>query len=133
MSRHLPYNRNLVERARELRKNMTPAEAKLWRGCLHHLDVRVLKQRPIDNFIVDFYIPSFKLVIEVDGDSHFSEAGKIRDAERTRVLKGYGLQVVRFTNHEVMTNLEGVREVLGSSLANANRKVIHLTLGNNEK
>ena len=90
MARHLPYNRALVERARELRKNMTPAEKKLWNECLRHLDVSVSRQRPIDNFIVDFYIPSLKLVVEVDGDSH-SEQGKARDAERTSVLEGYGL------------------------------------------
>ena len=109
MGRHLPYNRDLVERARELRKHMTPAEAKLWREYLRHLDVSVLRQRPIDNFIVDFYIPSLKLVIEVDGDSHFSEQGRARDAERTRVLNGYGLRVVRFTNHEVLHHLGGRR------------------------
>lgn len=112
MPRHLPYNRNLVERARELRKNMTPAEKKLWGECLRHLNVRVLRQRPIDNFIVDFYIPSLKLVIEVDGDSHFSEAGKTRDAERTAVLNGYGVQVIRFNNREVLDKLEGVSSVL---------------------
>ncbi len=111
MARHLPYNRALVERARELRKNMTPAEKKLW-GCLRHLGVSVLRQRPIDNFIVDFYIPSLKLVVEVDGDSHFSAAGKARDAERTSVLEGYGLQVMRFTNREVLDGLEDVCETL---------------------
>ena len=78
MARHLPYNRALVERARDLRKNMTPAEAELWHECLRHLNVSVLRQRPIDNFIVDFYIPSLKLVIEVDGDSHFDDQGKAR-------------------------------------------------------
>ena len=114
MARHLPYNRALVERARELRKNMTPAEKKLWNGCLRHMGVSVLKQRPIDNFIVDFYIPSLKLVVEVDGDSHFSAEGRARDAERTSVLEGYGLQVIRFTNREVLDGLEGVCESLDS-------------------
>ncbi|CAN5896890.1 hypothetical protein BH24DEI2_BH24DEI2_20740 [soil metagenome] len=85
MARHLPYNRALFERARELRKNMTPTEAKLWNECLRHLNVNVLRQRPIDNFIVDFYLPGSKLVIEVDGDSHFSAEGRARDAERTSV------------------------------------------------
>ena len=117
MARHLPYNRDLVERARELRKNMTAAEAKLWRECLRHLDVRVLRQRPIEHFIVDFYLPSLKLVVEVDGDSHFSDEGKARDAERTGILEGHGLRVVRFTNAEVLHNLEGVCEVLRGAVS----------------
>ena len=77
----------------------------------------MLRQRPIDNFIVDFYIASLKLVIEVDGASHFTEEGRARDAARTRILEGYGLRVVRFTNGEVMRNIEGVCEVLGEYVA----------------
>ncbi|HBE56853.1 MAG TPA: endonuclease, partial [Cyanobacteria bacterium UBA11366] len=69
---HLPYNPALVARAKELRKNMTPAEKKLWYGYLRTFQFRVLRQRPIDHFIVDFYCPSLKLVIEVDGESHFT-------------------------------------------------------------
>ncbi len=69
---------------------------------------RVLRQRPIDNFIVDFYCPKLKLVIEIDGDSHFTDEGKARDRSRTQVLEGYGLKVMRFTNDEVLNNFEGV-------------------------
>ncbi|MEM6427820.1 MAG: endonuclease domain-containing protein [Deinococcota bacterium] len=108
MPRHLPYNRKLVARAKELRRNATPAEKKLWNACLKHLDIKVYRQRPIDNFIVDFYIPRAKLVIEVDGASHFTPEGRIYDADRTNVLSGYGLQVMRFTNLDVLNNLEGV-------------------------
>ena len=105
---HLPYNPKLVERAKELRKNMTAPEKKLWQAFLRELPIRVLRQRPIDQFIVDFSVPSSKLVIEVDGDSHFSEQGLAHDAERTAVLEGYGLTVIRFTNTEVMTSFEGI-------------------------
>lgn len=105
---HLPYNPKLVERAKELRKNMTQAEQKLWYGYLKAFKFRVLRQRPIDHFIVDFYCPQLKLVIEVDGDSHFTAAGQDRDNERTSVLEGYGLKVLRFTNNEVLNNFAGV-------------------------
>ncbi|NDJ17465.1 endonuclease domain-containing protein [Myxacorys almedinensis] len=105
---HLPYNSKLVSRAKELRQNPTPAEQKLWRDYLRTFPFRVLRQRPIAHFIVDFYCAALKLVIEVDGDSHFTEDGKQYDWERTQVLTGYGLTVIRFTNEEVMTQFEGV-------------------------
>ena len=109
---HLPYNSKLVTRAKELRKNMTTAEKKLWVNYLRKFQYRVLRQRPIDNFIVDFYCPKLQLVIEVDGEGHFSEGGKQYDSERTRILEGYGLRVIRFTNDEVLQNLEGVCQVI---------------------
>ena len=87
---------------------MTLTERKPWNECLSLLEVRVYRQRPIDNFIVDFYCSSRKLVIEVDGDSHAVEDAKVYDQERTNVLNGYGLRVVRFTNQEVMSEFEGV-------------------------
>ena len=105
---HLPYNRQLVPIAKQLRKNPTPAEKKLWQDFLRTFSLRVLRQRPIDNFIVDFYCAALRLVIEIDGDSHFTEEGKAYDAERTSVLEGYGLQVLRFTNVEVLQEFEGV-------------------------
>jgi len=83
-------------------------EQKLWQKYLRRCSVRVLRQRPIDNFIVDFYIPKCKLVIEVDGNSHFTAEGSARDAERTLVLEGLGLQVIRFNNAEVENSFEGV-------------------------
>jgi len=72
---HLPYNTALVARAKELRKNMTLAEKKLWYSYLKNFKFKVLRQRPIDHFIVDFYCPSLKLVIEIDGDTHFTDEG----------------------------------------------------------
>ena len=109
---HLPYNRNLVPKAKELRKNMTAAERKLWYECLRGFPFRVLRQRPINNFIVDFYCAKLKLVIEVDGDSHFTVEAQAKDKERTDILQGYGLTVIRFTNDDVLNNLEGVCETI---------------------
>lgn len=105
---HLPYNPQLVSRAKQFRQNPTPAEKKLWQEYLRTFQFRILRQRPIDNFIVDFYCAALKLVIEVDGDSHFTEEGKEYDEERTKILEGYGLRVVRFTNEEVMNCFEAV-------------------------
>jgi very-short-patch-repair endonuclease len=111
----LPYNQDLVERAREMRKNPTPAESKLWNLLKSHppfgrSGFRVWRQRPIHHFIVDFYIPQLKLVIEVDGDSHFFPDGQAYDQERSRILEGYDLTVIRFANHEVLHNLNEVWE-----------------------
>ncbi|MBS3934350.1 MAG: endonuclease domain-containing protein [Truepera sp.] len=111
MRRHLLYHPELVARARELRKNMTSAEKRLWL-YLRQLPCRVLRQRPVGCFIVDFYVPQHRLVIEIDGDTHGEAAQQRYDAERTQRLEEFGLRVLRFTNAEVMGNLEGVWEVL---------------------
>ncbi|MBE9032691.1 endonuclease domain-containing protein [filamentous cyanobacterium LEGE 11480] len=107
---HLPYNSDLVFRAKTMRQNPTPAEKKLWRDCLRHLPVRFLRQRPIEHFIVDFYCAALRLVIEVDGDSHFTEQGQSYDAERSAILEGYGLSIVRFTNQQVLEEFDAVSE-----------------------
>ncbi|NJO98471.1 MAG: endonuclease domain-containing protein [Pleurocapsa sp. CRU_1_2] len=113
---YLPYNSDLVEKAKELRKNMTAAEKKLWHGYLRSFKFRVLRQRPIAFFIVDFYCAALKLVIEVDGDSHFTDEGKIYDVKRTEILEGYGLKVIRFTNEEVLHNFEAVCDRLDQEI-----------------
>ncbi|MEG5028368.1 endonuclease domain-containing protein [Microcoleus sp. AT8-B1] len=111
---HLPYNPKLIPIAKQLRKNPTPSEKKLWQDFLRNFPFRVLRQRPIDIFIVDFYCAALLLVIEIDGESHFTEQGKLYDAERTGILEGYGLKVVRFTNVEVLQSFDGVcGELLG--------------------
>jgi very-short-patch-repair endonuclease len=105
---HLPYNPKLIDRAKELRKNMTPAEQKLWNGYLKTFKYRVLRQRPIDHFIVDFYCHTLKLVIEIDGEIHFTEEAAVSDLERTQQLENYGVRVIRFTNQEVFLDFESV-------------------------
>jgi very-short-patch-repair endonuclease len=112
----LPYDRELVDRAKEMRRNPTAAERKLWEGCLAKFPYRVLRQRPmvydrpevIDYFIVDFYCAALQLVIEVDGEVHESEQAQGYDGERSNILAGYGLQVLRVTNAEVMGDFDRV-------------------------
>ena len=105
----LNYDRNLKERAQILRKYATEAERKLWR----HLSRKQLnqthwyRQKPIGNFIVDFYCPASQLVIEVDGSQHFTKQ-KSYDAKRDVYLTGLELKVLRFSNRDVFTNIEGV-------------------------
>jgi very-short-patch-repair endonuclease len=90
---HLPYNPKLVDRAKKMRRNPTPAEKKLWEEYLKTFPHRVLRQRPIEHFIVDFYCAALRLVIEVDGNIHLSESAQAYDAERTSKLEKYGLQM----------------------------------------
>lgn len=104
-----PYNPKLIDRAKEMRKNPTIAENKLWQS-LRTFPLKFWRQKPIDNFIVDFYCPKLKLVIEVDGDNHFTESGIAYDQERTNILEGYGLRVLRFTNDDILVNCEEICE-----------------------
>ena len=85
--RHLPYNRELKERARVLRKQMTNCERILWYEFLCDIKPNFLRQRPIDRYIVDFYCPEKQLVVEIDGESHYTDEAKIYDARRTFILE----------------------------------------------
>ncbi len=89
---------------------MTDAEQLLWQ-CLRGKQLEGFKfrrQHPIERFVLDFYCPSVKLAIELDGGQHSTEGGRASDYERTAYLKGMGIRVIRFWNHEVLGNLEGV-------------------------
>jgi len=116
-SAFLPYNRTLKDRARENRKNPTKAETKIWNEVLRmrqFSDYKFLRQKPIDNYIVDFYCSELRLVIEIDGDSHAETIEY--DAERTKVLQSLGLSVVRYTNDDVMRNIQGVFDDLSEKI-----------------
>ncbi len=104
----LSYNKKLIPRARELRKNMTPQEKHLWYDFLSSYPIRFQRQKTIDNFIVDFYCHKAKLIIELDGSQHFTDEGKAYDEKRTQVLEKLGLEVLRFTNIEIDKEFNGV-------------------------
>ena len=114
----IQYNPNLKLPSRKLRKNMTEAEGKLWKHIRKRQikGVQFLRQRPIGNYIVDFYAPETKLVIEVDGGQHFSEEGKESDRNRDSFLNSLGLRVKRYNNHDVLTNIDGVVSDLTRSM-----------------
>ena len=104
----LPYKGKLIPRAKELRKNATRQEKKLWYGFLNSYPVRFQRQKSIDSFVADFYCHEAKLVVELDGSQHYEEAGIARDKERSAILEKYGLKVIRFSNLEVDRNFQGV-------------------------
>ena len=100
----------IEQAAKRLRQNLTPAEAKLW-AALRNKQLQGLRfrcQHPVGNFILDFYCPSHKLVIEVDGEIHQSQIEY--DTERTGKLAEYGCTVLRFSNEQVVNDLPGVLE-----------------------
>ena len=108
----LNYNKNNISLAKHLRKNPTPQEAHLWYDFLSTYKIRFQRQKAIDNFIADFYCHKAKLIVEIDGSQHFTEAGSQKDEFRTNVLERYGLTVIRFTNRQIDTNFNGVCEYI---------------------
>ena len=96
--------------AKELRKNMTPAEKALWDKIRNRkvANCKFRRQHPIDIFIADFYCHEKKLVIEIDGEIH--NAQKEHDINRTAEMENYGIRVIRFTNDEIENELEKVVE-----------------------
>lgn len=100
----LPYNKKLTPRAIALRKAATPQENKLLYRFLNKYPVRFNRQKPIDNFVADFYCDTAKLIIELDGSQHYAEGGLLYGEARSRTLEHYDLQVLRFTNSDVDKN-----------------------------
>ena len=97
----LPYNKSLIPRAKQLRKNATRQENHLWYDFLRSYPVKFQRQKTIDNFIVYFYCHKAKLVIELDGSQHYKPENMEYDRKRTAILEKYDLTVIRFSNHEV--------------------------------
>jgi very-short-patch-repair endonuclease len=116
MRRNFLYKKGHVERARELRRAMTPAERKLWFEFLRYQKPRFYSQRAIGKFIADFYCAKAKLVIELDGELHSTQQGQAYDEERSAFLEGLEVSVVRFTNLEIIQNFEGVCNAIIKSL-----------------
>ena len=115
MLKFIPYDKNLVSRARELRKETTEFERILWRILQKErlLDLKFTRQKPIDRFILDFYCSSLRLAIEVDGNIHDSK----RDRERDFILgQKFGIRVLRYKNKEVLNNIEKVKKDLVSKI-----------------
>jgi very-short-patch-repair endonuclease len=107
-----PYNKNLKLPSRDLRSNMTDAEQLLWQRIRRKqiLELQFYRQKPILNFIVDFYCPAANLVIECDGGQHYTETGLEADQNRDHALSELGLITLRFTNHQILTEIDAVVE-----------------------
>ena len=106
------YNQKNVEYARELRKNMTPWERKLWYCFLKDYEVRFQRQKPMGNYIADFYCAKAKLILELDGGGHYNPESFREDDERTKQLESLGMKVIRFCNLDIDQNFEGVCTVI---------------------
>ncbi len=102
------YNHKLKEQSRELRKNMTEQEKRLWFCFLKEYPIKIYRQRVIGNYIADFYCSKAKIVIEIDGSQHYSDEGMNYDERRTNAINDFGIEVIRFSNYDVNTNFEGV-------------------------
>lgn len=103
-------SRDVIKRARRLRRNLTDSEQKLWRELRDfrfHYDIHVRKQVPIGPYIADFAIHSHKLIIEVDGEFHDLPERARRDAERDRWLAARGYHVIRFTTGDLHDSFDG--------------------------
>jgi len=106
----ISYNPNLKTYSTKLRKEMTDAERLLWKYIRNKQikNLQFYRQKIIGNYIVDFYCPAVKIVIEIDGGQHFENDNLKKDKERDRYLSSLGLKVLRFNNLEVLKNKEGV-------------------------
>ena len=114
----LQYNPNLKQIARRLRRETTESERMLWSHLRRRqlLDVQFYRQKPIGNYIVDFYAPKARLVIEVDGSQHLEEIHSENDVYRDECLASQGLKVLRFNNLQVLKECDAVLEVIHGTL-----------------
>ena len=118
---HKPTTPKIGGRAKQMHRNMTPAEEKLWKYLRAHRmgDVHFRNQHAIGNYIVDFCAPRRKLIIELDGSQHLDQ--QEYDAERTKYLELRGYQVLRFWNHDVMNHIDEVLNVIWKVLREKTR------------
>ena len=109
----------LRSNARALRKNSTDAERILWSELRDHRlsGVSFRRQVPIANYVADFVCHAARLVIELDGGQHYSDQAEQADAVRSAVIQAQGFKVLRFGNHDVITNRAGVLETIASAVA----------------
>ena len=104
------YQKSNIPFAKELRKNMTPWERKLWYEYLRYYPVRFQRQKAIGNYIVDFFCAKADLVLELDGGGHYEPEKKRSDQVRTKKLEAMGLKVIRICNRDIDLNFSGVCE-----------------------
>ena len=102
------HNKQLVPVAQRLRREMTREERRLWYEFLCSYPIRFSRQKVLGKFIVDFYCAVARLVIELDGSQHYEPQGLAYDAERSQFLMSLGLEVLRFSNHDIDRDFRNV-------------------------
>ena len=102
------YNKKLIPNSKVLRKSMTREERHLWYDCLKQLPVTVHRQKVLGQYIVDFYIASANLVIELDGSQHYDQPQKEKDLQRDAYLNLHGFTVLRYSNADINLRFQEV-------------------------
>ena len=112
------YRKTLKEPARSLRTSMTDAEQALWHRIRRKQiqNVQFYRQKPLRSFIVDFYCPAAKLVVELDGSQHFETGHQAKDGARDAALASLGLRVLRFDNRQVLLETDAVLAVIDEAV-----------------
>ena len=105
---HIQYRNDLKAKAKNIRNNMTKEERHLWYDFLKEYVVHFYRQKPIGNYIVDFYCARVRLVIEIDGSEHYEDEEMKYDRTRTEYLNSLGIKVLRFSNLDIWNNFRGV-------------------------
>ena len=109
-------NHNLKQRSRELRQNATRQEQKLWYDFLRSHPVKFRRQQQIGPYIADFFCPSARLIIELDGSGHYEPAGLEYDRWRDAYISAQGIQILRFTNTQIDKEFSAVCETINRTL-----------------
>lgn len=110
------YNKSNIPLAKELRKNMTPWERKLWYNFLRNYPARFQRQKAIGNYIADFYCAKARLIVELDGSGHYTPQQAEQDSVRTGELEAMNLTVLRISNTDIDRNFAGVCECIDAAV-----------------
>ena len=102
----------LVDRARNMRKNPTEEENKMWHILLKHIKPRFTRQKIIGYYIVDFYCPKLKLIIEIDGEQHYMDETKDYEEKRNKFLESSGYKTLRFYNSDINKKIDDVEKTV---------------------
>jgi very-short-patch-repair endonuclease len=108
----LSYREDLKPKAQNLRKNMTPEEKHLWFDFLKAYPIQFRRQKPVNQYILDFYCSKAKLAIELDGSQHYETDAQKYDEKRTKFLEEQGIEVLRFTNQEIKQHFPEVVKLI---------------------
>ena len=115
---HFGATKIIFQHAQKLRKKMTDAEKIIWEKlCNKQLGVKIRRQHPIWKFIADYYCHEIKLVIEIDGGIHLLEENKEYDISREVTLNEFGIEIIRFSNDQVVKEIESVIEKIKEKIA----------------
>ena len=104
----MAQSKEMISRARQLRHDMTKEERHLWYDFLRAYVPRFTRQKIVEPYILDFYCCAAGLAVELDGGQHYEDAGKVYDERRTAYLQQQGIQVLRFSNLDIIRNFDGV-------------------------